>query len=140
MKKLRDGYLYIKNKDLIISPKLSKKEFKSSDLYNDVISHDIVNEYPSYLIKPQIIADNLFTIRVLFNKEGNVFIINLDMTDGVISNWNNWSKRNNNKKKKDHDIWLKSQLGNPPYKYDWGEILSKYEAKSGASVIIIRYF
>ena len=38
-----------------------------------------------------------------------------------------------------HDARLKATLGNPPYDFAWGKVLSVYDSRSGASSVIIRY-
>ena len=62
------------------------------------------------------------------------------MTNGdSLPSWENWSKEEQLKKKDKHDIWLKTNIGKPPYKYSWGEISSNYDPRSGSSMITIRY-
>jgi hypothetical protein len=39
-----------------------------------------------------------------------------------------------------NDTLLEKLLGDPPYKYSWGEIMSIYDQKGGSSSIIIRYY
>lgn len=38
-----------------------------------------------------------------------------------------------------HDVWLRSELGNPPYKYAWGSILSWFDERNLSSDIHILF-
>ena len=53
--------------------------------------------------------------------------------------WSDWSREGEEERRAGHDEFLRRELGDPPYVYAWGEILSVYDDKTGASVIIIRY-
>jgi hypothetical protein len=55
------------------------------------------------------------------------------------SGWENWSEAQEMERKALHDAQLKATLGNPPYDFAWGKVLSIYDSRSGASSVIIRY-
>jgi len=38
-----------------------------------------------------------------------------------------------------HDAWLKAELGEPPYRYSWGQIESSYDARGGITDIVFAY-
>lgn len=50
-----------------------------------------------------------------------------------------WSESVERERKRHHDAWLSAQLGEPPYRYAWGEVESDYDSKGCASAIIIGY-
>jgi hypothetical protein len=50
-----------------------------------------------------------------------------------------WSEESEMKRKKLHDDWLHDALGEPPYRYKWGEVVSEYDAKGVSSAIIVVY-
>ncbi|WP_050436050.1 hypothetical protein [Chondromyces crocatus] len=60
---------------------------------------------------------------------------------GAVSklSWDDWSGEEENARKADHDTWLVSLLGPPPYTYGWGSIRSENDPLGGYSVIMIRY-
>ncbi len=133
------GGIKITNKNFMISNKITQKDFTSSDLYNEVFKQES-NAYTHYNLKPQNIGNDKFLITLIFNPEGNIFMMNLRMQFGEsLPSWSNWSEDQELKIKKEHDIWLKSNFGNPPYNYSWGIISSNYEPRSGSSSITFYY-
>jgi len=50
-----------------------------------------------------------------------------------------WTMENELKRKAAHDAWLRAELGNPPYEYAWGKIVSELDAKGCISEMIITY-
>lgn len=50
-----------------------------------------------------------------------------------------WSEESEMKRMKVHDEWLRRELGEPPYRFDWGEVVSEYDAKGVSSAIIVVY-
>lgn len=50
-----------------------------------------------------------------------------------------WSEESEIRLKSRHDAWLASSLGEPPYRYHWGRVVSEYDAKAVSSAIIIMY-
>ena len=55
------------------------------------------------------------------------------------ASWANWSKENELKTEEEHNRLLAAVLGQPPYQFSWGEVLSVFDPKSGASKIVVRY-
>lgn len=53
--------------------------------------------------------------------------------------WAAWDETEEHRRKTEHDSILNSALGQPPGRFRWGEALSVFDAKGGASEIIIRY-
>lgn len=56
-----------------------------------------------------------------------------DESDGA------WSEDSEMQRQRLHDAWLLRELGKPPYRFDWGEIVSEYDAKAVSSAIIVAY-
>jgi hypothetical protein len=52
---------------------------------------------------------------------------------------NDWTEALELERKRIHDDWLVSALGQPPYRYDWGVVESAYDARGCASDIIVAY-
>ena len=50
-----------------------------------------------------------------------------------------WSERVEQQRKRQHDAWLRTNLGDPPYEYAWGHVGSDYDSKGCASAIIVVY-
>ena len=40
---------------------------------------------------------------------------------------------------KGHDEWLRLELGEPPYRFPWGQLESNFDSKGCASAIIVSY-
>ena len=54
-------------------------------------------------------------------------------------NAESWSVELELDRKKTHDLWLLAELGDPPYEYAWGRIVSAFDPKGLASEIIVVY-
>jgi hypothetical protein len=50
-----------------------------------------------------------------------------------------WSEESEMRRKQLHEEWLFKELGRPPYRFDWGSIVSEYDAKGVSSAIILTY-
>ena len=55
------------------------------------------------------------------------------------SNAGEWTEARELERKAIHDRWLRQELGQPPYEYDWGSVVSEYDAKGCESEIILVY-
>lgn len=140
MIELVNGTINIKNKEYIIRPKQTVQDFLSSDLYCEVIDQQL-HIFSNYYIKPQVIEGQKFIMRLFFNKSKVIDSVKIGIIDDdKIPTWNTWSEDNELERKSKHDKWLRKVLGPPPYRYDWGEITSNYDPRSGSSMITIRYF
>lgn len=136
---ISNGSVFIAEKDTLLEFNLCENVFVESMLFSDVLEKDI-NVYINYFIKPQKIYNKQFMMRLYFNQMKCLEFLQLFIsTDDEIPSWDNWSKEKEINKKAEHDKWLQENLGNPPYKYSWGEITSKYDMRSGSSSITIRY-
>ena len=52
---------------------------------------------------------------------------------------NEWTEQHEHDRKSRHDGWLRAELGEPPYKYEWGEIVSEFDDRACVSEIIMVY-
>jgi hypothetical protein len=50
-----------------------------------------------------------------------------------------WNEESELQRKMLHEEWLARELGAPPYQFDWGDVVSEYDAKGVASAIIVTY-
>jgi len=50
-----------------------------------------------------------------------------------------WSVESELRRKRLHEEWLQKELGSPPYQYNWGRIVSEFDAKGVSSAIIAAY-
>lgn len=113
---------------------------------------DLVYIFKHYLLKPQQIGNDLFTILLIFDKDDYLYSIDLVLSiDGKPHSWTNWSEEKELAIKQIHDAWLEKQLGKAKtrkymhkhivnyYEFTWGKISSFYDPKSGGSSIKIFY-
>lgn len=137
------GKLIINNVN--IGLKFTKEDFLSSNLKDEVISKDEVvsNDgavHTNYYLKPQPIGEDQFIVRIYFDPDGKLSELLLSITsDGKTPSWENWSKEQQLLTKKKNDIWLYKTIGPPPYKFDWGRIISVFDSLSGSSHIRVLY-
>jgi hypothetical protein len=136
---LIEGEISLADSNTTIKKGFQKSEFEKSNLRSQVLDYQEYG-YTRYYIRPQQIDNDEFIIVLLFNPEGAIEFVELVLTkNGAVPTWENYSKDNELKKKDKHDKWLKRKIGNPPYKYSWGEISSNYDPRSGSSMITIKY-
>ncbi len=122
-------------------------------LHNDVKLEEFINLYSqdieqeckggegflNYLLKPKKCKDKYVILRVYFQNHL------LDMVQLAFSEknefpkWSDYSDKKLLKDKKANDKILFKLLGKPPYEYEWGEIYSICDRRSGSSHIIIRF-
>lgn len=139
---LPNGEIYID--DVKISPKTIKSYFASSKLKDKIIEEKNIPKddgtYTRYELGKQKIDGEFFFTTIIFDNELIYTIhISLAMIKENLS-WNSWSEENETLRNELNNKWLFKHLGNPPYKYDWGEIASNFDTKAGFSYIAIKYF
>jgi hypothetical protein len=116
-----------------LGPRLDKPAFLKSPIgeASEVIVAN--GPYATYRIRPEpgITAsaafenDRLNEVSLLFD---------LPSEDG-----RQWTEELELERKKIHDQWLLAELGKPPYRYSWGEVVSSFDPKGCVSDIILRY-
>lgn len=126
------GNIALNDGKIVLSPNLSKEQFKKSHLYSGGKIE------PSYSLKIlQEINNKSFFVTLFFPNE---FLEKIYLTEATKSTgWGDWSEEKELEKKQRHDKWLNSILGEGPYSYSWGEIKSLYDRKGGVSLVIIIY-
>ena len=136
---IKNGNILLNDNSFIIKKGLTKAEFLKSNLAEDILNQQ-VSVFTNYYLKPQLIGDEKFTVALYFDQNDLIAFLYISLlSDGNIPSWNNWSESEELKRKDEHDKWLLRKIGDPPYKYLWGEISSIYDVRSGSSIIIIRY-
>lgn len=116
-----------------VSHDTSRTSFLASSLGHGA---DVVVEnapYVTYRIRPEpgIGATLLFEQQRLRNV-GWAIILPGEAED-------DWSVESEMRRKRLHDDWLRKELGVPPYRFSWGEIVSEFDAKGVSSAIILAY-
>jgi hypothetical protein len=77
-----------------------------------------------------------FVLTIIFKGE-SLFEVRLAKVGP--NSWAAWDEAGEHRRKAEHDSILNNALGQPPGRFQWGEALSVFDAKSAASEIIIRY-
>jgi len=136
---ISNGNLSIDNKTTIIGKELTKDSFISSDLFIDVIRQDDYG-YTRYIIKPQLIDNDQFSITLIFKPDGILDFVFLGIAiNGSIPSWENWSEEKELQKKTILDEWMKKNFSAIEKDLSWGSIGSFYDPRSASSHITIRY-
>ena len=135
---IENGNITMDNNSFVIRKGLTKDEFKKSELFKEVLNEQ-VHTFANYYLKPQLLGEKSFSISLFFDSNGIINFVQISMIKDGISTWDNWSEKEEQKRKAEHDQWLKMNIGKTPYKYSWGEISSNYDPRSGSSMITIRY-
>jgi hypothetical protein len=137
---IKNGDMPVNGDDFIIKKGLTKDEFEKSNLYKGVVSKE-THSFTNYYLKPQLIGNERFILVLFFNPNDILDFVNISLShDGKIPSWDNWSEKEEYRKKDEHDKWLANNISKPPYKYLWGEISSNYDSRSCSSTITIRYY
>jgi hypothetical protein len=111
----------------------NRAEFLRSPLGTQSKESFCNEEWRHYEIKPEPeIAGT-----VLFNGEKllKVFLMMVIPSDGT----DKWTIELELERKSLHERWLQKELGTPPWNYEWGRVVSEFDAKSVASEIIVVY-
>ena len=126
------GSLLVGSNKVLLSPNMLIENFIKIPLYNGG------NIGISYSVKnPQDIDGKTFIITIYFDNQKLKEIHLSEFFNGL--SWDGWTEDNEIKKKKSHDEWLASILGEDPYMYSWGTVESVFDKKGCVSSIIIRY-
>jgi hypothetical protein len=121
-----------------VYPGYTRTDFLKSFLYTQVI-RELSYSDNIYILKPQTIESEKFFMSICFHGEKLKYISLSIQVNDETPRWETWSKEKQLEKKELHNQWLKRKIGTPPYKYDWGEISSDYDERSGESSIWIQY-
>lgn len=115
---------------ITIGPHLSRQEFLRTSL-GATATLGVVNAgwvTLHFQPEPQIRASLSF-------KDDRLVVLDaaMSMPTGEVA----WDRECELRRKSYHDAWLKSDLGDPPYKYLWGTVDSCFDEKGMSSGIVI---
>lgn len=123
-----------------IGARFSRREFLASPLAEDS-SVVVRNEpYCSFRAGSYEISGLQLALDLRFRGERLEAVSLVYSAEEFGSSWSDWSEDKELKRKRIHDAWLVSATGSASRSYEWGEIRSDFDAKSGGSKIVIRYF
>lgn len=95
--------------------------------------------WSAYRLDRQLLFGRSFRVTLRFH-QGKLCAAELYQVGAVSKmSWDEWSKEEESARKADHDTWLASILGPPPYAYGWGSISSEHDPLGGYSYIMVRY-
>lgn len=127
------------NNDFVLCKGLSKFDFKRSNIFDSFVEQNSGNYTRYYSTKNHIETDRVI-LSLYFNSIEILEIINISLViNDDIPQWENWTLDNEMNLQDTNEKWLKRLIGNPPYDFSWGSILSKFDARAGSSYIEIRY-
>jgi len=131
-----DGTIEFEKASFFVKPALTKNEFISSRIGSNsrlILSN---SEYSSFSVS---LSDTAGDLGVSLRFDGQqIDSLGIEKMDAT-KNWNNWSEMAEQDKKSEYDQLLVNILGSPPYVFEWGEITSSFDPRSGSSSICIRY-
>ena len=131
------GEVLIESIPATLGPKFTRRDLFSLPLKSQ---SQVVNEpYHSYSIGRHEIAGLDFYVVLYFYGQELEFIDMAHPAAQFGTSWDDWSEEKELKRKEVHDRWLIEQTGYASHVYEWGEIGSDYDPRSGGSSIIIRY-
>jgi len=79
-------------------------------------------------------------ISLYFNPSEIIEIIIISLLpNNKETKWESWNLEGEMQTKHNNDEWLKKQIGDPPYEFEWGNIYSVFDSRSASSYIEIRY-
>lgn len=111
----------------------SRKQFLESPAGKKSKERLVNREWRHYHIEPEMnIAGT-----VIFKAEtiDRIFLMMRIPSDEI----KEWTVERELERKALHDRWLHAELGNPPYDYAWGRVISEFDPKGVASEIIVVY-
>lgn len=128
--------------EISISPNLTRSALKVSQDFSAWQSY--VGDAISYFSYKRRVIENesqRILVAVFFHVEQltEVELFYLLPNEPESSGWENWSEAQEVERKALHETQLQATLGESPYEFEWGKVLSVYDSRSGASHLIIRY-
>lgn len=130
------GELQIGRSGFLIGPNLTKDVFLAS-AEGRMARMSVANQpFATYAFS---VNDDLgkFSVRLVFARQ-KVDTVSVAICSSS-RNWTDWSEENEMQIKAEHDRLLATILGAGPHRFHWGEVVSDYDPRSGASTIRIRY-
>ena len=135
----KDGSLIISG-EATIHPLLTEAMFLDSGLGRSTNKGIFNARYNTYHAIGML-ADELECSISLIFREGVLNMVRMTPRwSGLTSSaWSNWSLEDELEIKRKNDALLRRSLGPPPYSYEWGNISSEYDAKTGGSEVTLNY-
>ncbi|WP_438000687.1 hypothetical protein WMF26_13555 [Sorangium sp. So ce185] len=124
---------------LRIGPSYSEAQFLSSPLARTANALSQAHPRSGYRTARQRIGFRTFRITLHFfsGKLASVELFEVGAESKAF--WNDWSEKEEAERKANHDAWLESMLGAPPYEYSWGKVTSEHDPRGGYSSIVVRF-
>jgi len=131
------GELYIESIPVKLGPRFTRRALSSTPV---AAQSQVVNEpYHSYSLGEQRIASQPFFVVLYFYGQQLESINLAHSAEEFGTSWDDWSEEGELRRKQRHDDWLRGQTGHASHVYEWGEVGSDYDPRSGSSSITIRY-
>ena len=131
------GELFIESIPMPLGPRFTRRDLSSLPV---AVQSQIVNEpYHSYSLGAQQIDGQPFSVVLYFYGQQLESINLAHAAAEFLTSRGSWSEEDEPKRKQWHDAWLRWQTGHASHVYEWGEVSSVYDQRSGGSSIIIRY-
>lgn len=131
------GELSLESMPVKLGPRFTRRDLSSPPV---AAASQVVNEpYHSYSLGEQRIAGQPFFVVLYFYGQK---LESIDLTHPAKEfsmSWEGWSEEGEMRRKQWHDEWLRGQTGHASRVYEWGEVGSGYDPRSGGSSITIRY-
>lgn len=117
--------------DITIGPHYSRLEFLQTKL-GSTAKLGVVNDgWVTLHIQPEA---GIYGAVAFKDDRLVTFEASMQMPSGEVGDYDRECEL---RRKTYHDAWLKSELGDPPYEYSWGRVLSWFDAKSVSSDIVV---
>ena len=117
----------------LIRPMVDRERFLATDLAKAAEVKLVNNECCHITIAPEIGVSAKLLYRG--NRLHQVYLLLKMDSDAT----NEWTAELELRRKRLHDAWLGKELGEPPYQYSWGNIVSEFDQKACVSEIILTY-
>lgn len=125
--------------DLRTGAATTEAEFLRSPLARRAKALTLSPGWSGYRLDRQLLFGRSFRVTLRFHL-GRLVAVELYQVGAVSKmSWDEWSKQEEVERKADHDTWLGSMLGRPPYTYAWGSVSSENDPLGGYSCIVVRY-
>ncbi len=125
----------------VIKPGMSEEKFTKSP-YGSKATFEFANQgYSTYhLIVEQSSDGGLGAAMLLIFKDGIIKKVHFGpLWEGMPRSWSEWSLEGEMEIKRKNDLFLKENLGKPPYQYEWGRVDSIFDRRDAVSDIIVTY-
>lgn len=131
------GELYIESIPVKLGLSFTRDAFSSTP--GVAQSQDVNGSYHSYSLGEQRVAGQPFFVALYFYGQQLESVDLAHSTEEFGASWDDWSEEREVRRKRLHDDWLRGQTGHASQVYEWGEVSSDYDPRSGRSSIVIRY-